>query len=172
MSAKFKSKRHYIKFTAKLLVIVAALVLILIILTNHSNRSGGSNQQPATAATTSQTADAYAILSPATVPSKTAECSQSVTYSSSGSPSPLQCSNGNLNIVAWQALSAQEPKVMSLGYSPSASDLQAAVCSDINAAASDSVAGADNAIEQAVLQIASLYYGWSFANITGYSANC
>ena len=52
---------------------------------------------------------------------------------------------------------------MSLGYSPTQSDVESAVCSDITAAASDSAPGADNAIETAVFQISALYYGWNNA---------
>jgi hypothetical protein len=112
-------------------------------------------------------------LSPASVAPKVAECNQAISYSSSGVPAPLQCSNGYLNAEAWNALSAQEPKVMTLGYGPSQSDVQSAICGDISAAASDSAPGADNAIETSAFQISALYYGWDFAgSASSYIANC
>jgi hypothetical protein len=107
---------------------------------------------------------AFAVLSPATVASKVAECQQAITYASSGSPSPLQCSNGYINVTAWQALSALEPTVMSLGYGASESQVQTAICADANAADEDSSASTSNAIEGSVYQISKLYYGWNFGS--------
>lgn len=160
----------------KLLVIIAAIILVIFIIVNKSDSNttnSGSNSKSSTSTTSATPANAYAILSPATVAPKVAECDQSVSYSSSGVPSPLQCSNGYLNADAWSALSAQEPKVMSLGYSPNASQIQSAVCSDVTAAASDSAPGADNSIETAVFQISALYYGWDSAgNISSYISSC
>jgi hypothetical protein len=105
----------------------------------------------------------YAVLTPATVPSKTPECSQQLTYASNGSPSPVSCSNGYLNMLAWNALSALELKVMTLGYSATPSQVQSALCVDANAADADSKASASNAIEESAYQISAIYYGWSFA---------
>ena len=105
----------------------------------------------------------YAVLTPATVPSKTPECSQELIYASNGNPSPISCSNGYLNILAWSALSALELKVMTLGYSATPSQVQSALCVDANAADADSKASASNAIEESAYQISAIYYGWSFA---------
>jgi hypothetical protein len=160
----------------KLLVIVAALILVVFILIDKSNSN--ANTKSTAKASSSQslnstTTDNYSVLPPATVAPKVAECSQTVNYDSDGVPSPLQCSNGYLNTAAWNALSAQEPKVMSLGYNPAASDLQSDICSDIDASASDSAPGADDAIETSVFQISALYYGWNSAgSISNYIANC
>ena len=107
--------------------------------------------------------DPYAVLSPATVPSKTPECSQPITFASNGNSGPVQCANGDLNILEWNALSAIEPSVLTLGYTPSVSQLQKALCSDANASSSDANTRNSNAIEGTVYQIAALYYGWNFS---------
>lgn len=120
-----------------------------------------SNQSSST--TTKITANPYAVLPPANVPPKLAECSTPVSYGSQGNPSPIQCPNGNLNVAAWTALSALEPTVMSLGYNASSSQVQTAICNDANAADADSSASESNAIEGTVYQISKIYYGWSFA---------
>ncbi len=95
----------------------------------------------------------YKTLAPATVPSKTLECIQPITYSTNGVPSPVQCSNGYLNVTEWKALAALEPSVLGLGYSPSVSQVQNALCMDVKANIS-------NPIEEKVYSIASLYYDW------------
>jgi hypothetical protein len=104
---------------------------------------------------------------------KVQECNQTVGYASNGVPAPLQCANGDVNVAAWDALSAQEPKLMSLGYSPNSADIQTAVCADINASASDSAPGADDALEYSTFQISALYYGWNFAgSASSYISKC
>ena len=105
----------------------------------------------------------YAILKPAIVPSKIIECSATLSYDSNGNPSPIQCSNGGLNILAWNALAALEPTVMKLGYTPSAAQVQAAICIDGNAANQDSTSAISAPIETTAYQLASLYYNWSFS---------
>jgi hypothetical protein len=87
----------------------------------------------------------YAVLTPATVPSKTPECSQQLIYASNGNP-----------------LSALELKVMTLGYSATPSQVQSELCVDANAADADSSVSASNAIEESAYQISAMYYGWSF----------
>jgi prepilin-type N-terminal cleavage/methylation domain-containing protein len=99
----------------------------------------------------------YAVLSPASVPSKTAECSLGITYASNGVPGPVQCPNGDLNSTEWNALAALEPSVFKLGYSVNIGQVQTALCSDV-------AANISNPIELTVYQIASLYYGWSFSS--------
>jgi hypothetical protein len=145
-------------------IIALALVLVIyLIISGEKNNPFVKTIKNPYVITTTTSGSVYTTLPPATVPSKLAECSQTVTYASDGAPGPLQCAGGNLNALAWDALSAQEPKVMSLGYAPTLSQVIAAICSDVNASASDSKPGADNAIESSAYQIAALYYGWNFS---------
>jgi prepilin-type N-terminal cleavage/methylation domain-containing protein len=152
------------------LVIIALIIfMIYIIFVRHT-----SVKNTSTSATSSSTGSSpsgksnstspYAVLAPATVDSKVTECDQPITYGTNGSPTPIQCSNGNLNATAWNALSALEPTVMSLGYSATSAQVQTAICNDANAADEDSSANTSNAIEMTVYQISSLYYGWNFSS--------
>jgi hypothetical protein len=117
-----------------------------------------------TAPATSQSASPYAVLSPATVPSKTAECSQQLTYAGTGNPEPVTCANGGLNVNEWQALAALEPKVMTLGYDATLSQVQSALCTDATDSNSDANTDYSNIIEETTYQIAALYYGWDFSS--------
>jgi len=113
---------------------------------------------------TKQSTNAYAILSPATVPSKVPECSQQLTYASDGDSSPIQCADGDLNVLEWNALATLEPSVMTLGYSATASEVQSALCKDASDSNSDANTSAANVIEATTYQITALYYGWNFTS--------
>jgi hypothetical protein len=104
------------------------------------------------------------VLSPATVAPKIAECSQKLTYASNGDSSPIQCSNGDLNVLEWNALSALEPSVMTLGYNATESQVESALCSDAGDSDSDANTNASNIIETTTYQISALYYGWNFSS--------
>lgn len=140
-------------------VVVVCVLGLHLILTHHHTDNHPANS---TATNTQQTSvgtsgsSSYAVLSPATVPSKVAECDQNITFTSNGNSSPIQCANGDLNVTEWNALSALEPKVMTLGYKATAAQVQAALCSDVDANVS-------NPIELTVYHITSLYYGWHFS---------
>ncbi len=111
---------------------------------------------------TGNTVNPFATLKPAIVPSKTPECQQTLTYASSGEPSPVQCSNGDLNVLAWKALAALEPTVMKLGYTSSQSQVMSAMCTDINVANQDATSALSEPVEASAYQLASLYYGWHY----------
>lgn len=108
------------------------------------------------------TASSYAVLPPATVPSKLAECSQQLTISQDGNAIPVTCSNGDLNILEWNYLkgvsSSRMPLIMTLGYNATNSQVQTATCSDL--------ASGDTSypIEGSTYQISALYYGWNFSD--------
>ena len=137
----------------------AGLTIFAIFHTSKSSQTVTSdNQRPSGNLTNS-----FTILSPAAVPPKTAECSQAISFQSNGNSGPIQCANGDLNTTEWKALSALEPSVMSLGYNPSISQLQADLCSDAAASSSDANTKNSYLIETTVYQISALYYGWSFS---------
>lgn len=146
--------------------VVAFVGIIYFIYAEFINQPAIDNS-PTTTALTPASSNSNAltsnILAPATVPSKISECSTPLSYASNGNPSPIQCSNGSLNILAWKALSALEPKVMKLGYSPSLSQLKTALCNDANDANVDSNSNITEPLETSIYQISSLYYGWHFS---------
>lgn len=164
-----RRKFHYssLQKTIFIVIILITVGVIYYLVTAGKPNSPSVSISPTTitgSGSSTSPAASYAILSPATVAPKVAECSEALSYSSLGVPGPLSCTNGDLNIQAWQSLSAQEPKVMSLGYSANISQVQSAICSDAQAAASDSAPGADNAIEISAYDIANLYFGWNFSS--------
>jgi hypothetical protein len=136
-----------------ILVVITIVLIGYVIMTNSNSSSTGT--PTVTTDSTADTTGPYAIQSPATVPSKVTECNQSVTFSNTGNPSPITCANGDLNIAEWSALGAFESKVMTLGYTATASQVQAALCSDVHTNIS-------NSIEETTYKISSLYYGWNF----------
>ncbi|HEY1645772.1 MAG TPA: hypothetical protein VGF75_05385 [Candidatus Saccharimonadales bacterium] len=155
-----KHQAGYTVIEATIVIVVAALVIFCgYLVFNHGSKKTPTTSPPASqsqgSSTTSSTTSAYAVLAPATVPSKTAECSQAISYASNGVPGSIQCANGDLNATDWQALAALEPNVLSLGYGASESQVQSTLCSDVEANIS-------NPIEETVYQIATLYYGWNF----------
>jgi hypothetical protein len=153
-----KQKSHLRRFDTSytvvglILAVVLAFVIFIVI---HKLLTVNSPSSTAVGSVTA--ANPYAVLSPATVPSKVAECSTAITIANDGAPGPIQCSNGNINVTAWNSLDALEPSVMSLGYTPTVNQLQSALCSDVQA-------NVANVIEQTVYQISALYYGWTFSS--------
>jgi hypothetical protein len=115
-------------------------------------------------AATTPSANSYAVLSPATVPSKVPECAAPISFQSNGNSGPVQCSSGDLNATEWNALAALEPSVMSLGYSATSAQVQNALCADASASSSDANTKNSNVVETTVYQITALYYGWNFAS--------
>ena len=151
------SEKRFSPLGVVFLVLVFMLVTFSVyslITTNSSSTTAASTNSTTTAVSGT---NAYAILKPASVPSKTAECSQTVTFSSDGDSGPVSCSNGDLNVLEWQALSALEPKVLTLGYGASESEVESTLCSDVSANIS-------NVLETTSYQIAALYYGWNFSS--------
>jgi hypothetical protein len=153
----------------KLLASAAAFLLLLLacyaVLNNNQGTQSTGVKMTSAAATANiskSSKDIYAILAPAIVPSKTAECSTPITYNSNGTSGPLTCSNGDLNVLEWNALSALEPKVMTLSYGSTVAQIQAAMCTDANDSASDESTADSNLIESITYQISAAYYGWGF----------
>lgn len=156
--------RSFVIGLAAFLSILAIGIAIYTFASSTTSKVGG--QPPSTASS-------IPVLKPATVPSKIAFCQQSLTYASNGSPSPVQCNDGALNTLAWNALSTQEPTVMTLGYSPSLAQVEAAICKDANVADLDSSPQISAPLEETAYQLSSLYYGWNFnLNVSSIISTC
>ena len=143
---------------AFVLVVIAGLCLsgYLLFSSHKTAKQASSNTPISTTNNTTKSTSNYEILSPATVPPKTAECSQQISFSSNGDSGPISCSAGGLNILEWNSLAALEPSVMTLGYSATFAQVQSALCADVKENIS-------NAIEATTYQISDLYYGWNFS---------
>lgn len=125
-----------------------------------TSKSTAYNQ---TSTSASSSVASYAILSPATVPSKAPECKQTIALQADGNSGPVTCANGDLNVDEWDALATLEPTVLTLGYGASSAQVQAALCADVKSSQSDANTNNASVIEGTIYQIASLYYGWNFS---------
>lgn len=150
--------------SAALFIVIAGLTLFIVIVAYIAVFRAGQNNDASgvsTAGSSPKTVTAqpalYKILSPATVPPKVPECSQPISFSSNGNSGPVSCANGYLNTKEWHALVGLEPKIMTLGYGPTAAQVQSTLCADVHANIS-------NPIEETAYRISSLYYGWHFSS--------
>ena len=145
-----KNQRGFGAVEGLLIIIVLAIIGVVGWMAYNSY-----HKVPAT--TSNPKTDLYAILPPATVPSKAKLCSDSTEQQvATGLTVNLTCSNGDLNIVAWERAAKAEggkPVMMTLGYNATA--LQ--VC---NAYGANFVTGT---LASEVYQLAAQYYGWHFA---------
>ena len=135
--------------------------------THLSTTTTAAQATTTTAAPTTTTANpAFAILSPQTSPPVLAECSITLTDDADGNVSPILCTNGGVNVPAWNYYAANHLAVMSLGQSATASQVLSAMCSDTST----------NPIEENAEQLVSHYNGWAFGNDTEFteflSQNC
>lgn len=142
-----------------MLVIIFLIIVALISLhLYHESHLASKTNSSVTTNTTSpsnSSSNQYPTLTPATVPSKIAVCNQQISFTSNGDSGPVTCTNGDLNATEWNALAANEPQVLTLGYGATFTQVQASLCRDTSTNES-------NVIEQTIYQIATLYYGWSF----------
>ncbi len=147
-----------------LIVVLGCIVILFLAIVYIAVFKAGQTGKPqttisansTTSSTTAKTTPSGTTLPPATVSPKIAECSQALTFTGNGNPSPAQCATGGLNKQAWVSVAALEPSVMGLGYGATATQVQSALCADVHANIS-------NPIEQTAYQLSSLYYGWHFA---------
>jgi cytoskeletal protein RodZ len=149
----------------KVLGFIVVLLVGFLVLHNslQGSQSASSKDSAAqSASSASAQSNQYSILSPATVPSKVAECSELLTFNSADDPGPVTCANGQLNVKEWNALATLEPTVLSLGYNATTAQVQSALCADVNATLSDANTDNSSIVEATVYQIAALYYGWNF----------
>jgi outer membrane murein-binding lipoprotein Lpp len=122
---------------------------------------------------TTRTTTPYPTLSPATVPSKVATCSQAISVGNDGMIGPTYCSSGpngtddeGVNVLAWQYIASHyapiPPTTMSLGYNATEQQVCTDMGNDINSGNSG-----DNGTMQEEFEavgIAGAYYGWSFTD--------
>ncbi|HET7419962.1 MAG TPA: hypothetical protein VFL27_06240 [Candidatus Dormibacteraeota bacterium] len=96
------------------------------------------------------------VLSPASDLPVANLCTRSIVLTSDGNALPLTCSNGALNVRAWQYYASVSASVLGLGLVPTEGQVESAVCDDLKAN------HASRAQESNGYQLARLYYGWTF----------
>jgi hypothetical protein len=83
-------------------------------------------------------------------------CTKPTVISADGNALPLTCSNGNLNVRAWQYYASISASVLGLGLNPTQGQAEAAICDDLKHN------HATRAEESSGYRLARLYYGWTF----------
>jgi hypothetical protein len=96
------------------------------------------------------------VLPPATDLPVGKLCSKPIATTSDGNATPLFCSTGALNVLAWAYYGAVSASILSLGLNPNNGQPQAAMCDDI------AHNGAKAAQEANAYRLAAAYYGWAF----------
>ncbi len=95
------------------------------------------------------------VLPPAPGPPVGGLCTAQLTSLPDGRVSPLFCSNGDVNRLAWQYFADKNLAVMGLGIFAADTDVATAIRQDLSGHATD-------AVECSAYQLASVYYGWGF----------
>ncbi len=137
-----------------------------------SGRSGTptvSSQTPeATATATPTTTPNPLILAPATTPSSVGICTLQMSFGADGNSSPILCSDGAVNTLAWTYFDQMYPDLFAIGAYATESQVQQAV-GQLSPPIPD---------EESAYCLAKAYYNWQFAvpmdpaNQTGVSASC
>lgn len=132
----------------------------------QSTTTPSAPSSPSAGASTASAPADLAVLTPATVPPVSAECTEQVTYDADGNVSPLTCANGGVNTVAWQnyaygqTTTLDGSELLRLGRYASPAQVYQAMCYDYA-----DVYKTKPATESAE-EIAQAYYGWKFAGGT------
>ena len=83
-------------------------------------------------------------------------CTKPVVLTADGNAKPLTCSNGDLNVRAWQYYASISASVLGMGLVPTQGQVESAICDDLKANHATRVEEANG------YSLAKLYYGWTF----------
>ena len=95
------------------------------------------------------------ILAPATTPSSVGICTQQMSFGADGNASPLLCSDGAVNTLAWTYFNQMYPGIFSIGAYATLSEIQQAV--------TQLETGGPIPDQESAYCLAKAYYGWQFA---------
>ena len=115
-----------------------------------------ASPSPSPTSTGDETPVAQHVLPPATDPPAGQLCSKPIATTSDGNATPLLCSTGAVNVLAWAYYGAVSASILSLGLNPSSGQPRAAMCDDI------AHNGAKMSQEVSAYRLAAAYYGWTF----------
>lgn len=108
-----------------------------------------------TTVSTTTTTSTGGVLPPATTPPVVSECSIQLAFAADGNASPLFCTDGGINVVAWNYFAGSYPQILSLGPNATPTQVQQAMCA--------AMAHGTGPTVQSAGQLAERYYGWHFA---------
>lgn len=155
---------------------VGLLVCVAFVITGCGSLSTGSesrvNSQTIVAPTTPTATPTPnpLILAPATTPSAVGVCTQQMQFGADGNASPILCSDGAVNSLAWTYFDQQYPGIFAVGAYATLSQVQQAVM----AMESDGTIPT----EESAYCLAKAYFGWEFGvsldpvNQTGLTSTC
>ena len=83
-------------------------------------------------------------------------CAKPIVTTTDGNATPLTCSNGALNVRAWNYYSLISASVLGLGLNPTQGQVESAICDDLKHN------HATRTQETSGYKLASTYYGWAF----------
>jgi len=83
-------------------------------------------------------------------------CSKPIVTTTDGNALPLTCSNGALNVRAWNYYSLISASVLGLGLNPTQGQVESAICDALKHN------HATRTQETSGYKLASTYYGWTF----------
>ena len=92
-------------------------------------------------------------------------CTRPIVITADGNALPLTCSNGSLNVRAWQYYASISASVLGIGLNPTQGQVEAAICDDLKHN------HATRPEESNGYRLARLYYAWTF-NIDVNSLTC
>lgn len=110
---------------------------------------------PPSTTTTTTTVPVLPVLPPATVPPVVGECSQQLIFDADGNAGPLTCTNGDINVLAWQYYAKMNSSAMSLGPDATPSQVYRALCAGVY--------NTSFPIQDNIYALSATYYGWHFA---------
>jgi hypothetical protein len=93
------------------------------------------------------------VLSPATTPPVSDECSIPITQTADGNPTPAICPGGGVNVLAWDYMVQAYANILGLGANATIGDVFQVLCNIPNPVGGE--------VSEAA-QEAATYYGWSF----------
>jgi len=98
------------------------------------------------------------VLAPATTPSVVGICSEQLTYGADGNAGPITCSNGAVNVLAWNYYVPMNAGLFTAGPNASPSQIESMECNGFKSRTESWTIP----IGQSIYGLAQAYYGWSF----------
>lgn len=131
---------------------------MLVACSTESPATPASSPSPSSpSSTASPSAVARQVLPPAKSLPIVALCSQQLTTDQNGVAGPLICTDGALNVLAWNRLAPTTPRVLAAGAAATVKGVQTALCRDVN------LSHAAVLDELGAYELAAAYYGWHFS---------
>ena len=115
-----------------------------------------ASPSPSPTAPSDETPVAQQVLPPAQDPPVAMLCSKPITSAANGNATPLFCSNGSVNVLAWKFYADISASILGLGLNPNQGQPESAMCDDITHN------GANRSEEVSGYRLAAAYYGWTF----------